>query len=87
MVAVVAPIKATIDAITPTTGIDFPISNPITNTVPIRPSSIPIHWVVLTFSFKMGPDKIFVNTGCKPTMSAERVADKPTLYEKKTPPR
>ena len=79
MVAVVAPIKATTDAITPSIGIDFPISNPITNTVPINPNSIPIHCVLLTFSHNIGPDKILVNTGCKPTINADKVADRPTL--------
>ena len=79
IVAVVAPINATIDATTPKIGIDLPISNPITNTVPIKPKIIPIHWVEVTLSFKIGPDKIFVKTGCKPTIKADRVADRPTL--------
>ena len=87
IVAVVAPIRATIEAIIPKIGIDFPTSNPITNIVPINPSKIPIHWVKVTFSFKMGPLKMLVNTGCNPTINADRVADKPTLYEKNTPPK
>ena len=40
-----------------------------------------------TFSFKIGPLKILVKTGCNPTIKADKVADKPTLYEKNTPPR
>ena len=83
----VAPINATMDAIIPKRGIVFPISNPMTKIVPINPNNIPIHWVIVTFSFKIGPLKILVKTGCKPTIKAERVADNPTLYEKNTPPR
>ena len=36
--AVVAPIKATIEAIIPSIGIDFPISRPMTNEVPTNPN-------------------------------------------------
>ena len=41
--AVVAPIKATIEAIIPSIGIDYPISRPITNAAPTNPNKIPIH--------------------------------------------
>ena len=59
----------------------------MTNTVPINPSVIPIHWTRVTLSFNIGPLKIFVRIGCKPTIRADSVADKPIEYEKKTPPR
>ena len=59
----------------------------MTNTVPINPSAIPIHWTSVTLSFNIGPLKIFVRIGCKPTIKADNVADKPIEYEKKTPPR
>ena len=60
IVAVVAPIKATIDARIPNIGIDFPISNPITKAVPNNPNNIPIHCVKVTFSFNIGPLKILL---------------------------
>ena len=56
----------------------------MTNTVPINPSPIPIHWTRVTLSFRIGPLKIFVRIGCKPTIRADSVADKPIEYEKKT---
>ena len=64
-----------------------PISNPITIQVPKKPNNIPTHCLHVTFSFKIGPAKIFVKMGCKDTMSAPIVADKPREKAKKTPPR
>ena len=55
----------------------------MTNTVPINPRAIPIHWTSVTLSFNIGPLKIFVRIGCKPTIRADNVADKPIEYEKK----
>ena len=78
MVTIVAPSNATIDDIIPIKGIVFPISKPITSIVPLRPNMIPTHWIIVTFSFKIGPLKIFVKTGCKPNIKAESDADKPS---------
>ena len=71
----------------PRNGISDPISKPNTRVAPIKPSSPPTHCFKVTFSPNIGPLKIFVRIGCKPTIRADNVADKPIEYEKKTPPR
>mgnify|MGYP004181127673 CR=1 FL=1 len=55
--------------------------------MPIKPKDIPNHCINVTLSFKIGPLKIFVKIGCRPTIKADKVADKPSEYEKNTPPR
>ena len=57
----------------------MPISFPITKTVPIKPKKIPNHCIKVTLSLRIGPLNILVNTGCNPTINADRVADNPIL--------
>ena len=42
-----------------------------------KPKNIPIHCVTVTFSFKIGPLKIFVKMGWRHTINADNVAVSP----------
>ena len=69
-VAEVTEIKDIKAASTPAAGNVFPISKPITKLAPINPKKTPNHFFQVIFSFKMGPAKAFVRTGCKVTINA-----------------
>ena len=86
-VELVIAINATNDDKTPITGKFEPTSNPKTNAAPIKPSKAPVHCLKDTFSFKIGPAKTLVKTGCNVTINAVIPVGIPTEIEKNTPPK
>ena len=74
-------------AITAVVGRLDPISNPKTKTAPKNPKKTPVHCIQETFSFKSGPARALVSTGCKVTINAAIPVGKPFEIEKKTPPK
>ena len=66
----VIAIKAIIVAIKPAIGISEPISKPKTNAAPTKPNKTPVHCLIVTFSFKIGPLKAFVSIGWRVTINA-----------------
>ena len=74
-------------ATTPIVGRFDPISKPKTNTAPKKPNKTPIHCFQVTFSFNIGPAKMFVKIGCRVTIKAAIPVGKPFEIEKKTPPK
>ena len=87
MVDAVIEINAIIVATSPNNGIFDPKSNPKTSAAPKNPSNTPIHCLKVTFSFRMGPLKIFVKIGWSVTIKAAIPAGIPIDIEKKTPPK
>ena len=66
----VIAIKAIIVATKPIIGISEPTSKPKTNVAPTNPSKTPIHCLIDTFSFKIGPLRAFVKIGWSVTIRA-----------------
>ena len=87
MVDAVIEINAIIVAIKPNSGIFVPKSNPKTNVAPKNPSKTPTHCLKVTFSFKIGPLRIFVKIGWRVTINAAILVGIPIEIEKKTPPK
>ena len=80
-VAQVTAIKEIITAIIPSNGKDLPISKPITKVAPTNPNKTPTHFFHVIFSFKIGPAKAFVRTGCSVTIKAAIPVGKPIEIE------
>ena len=59
----VIAIRAIIVATNPSIGISFPKSKPSTNEEPIKPKNTPIHCLIETFSFNIGPLSRLVKIG------------------------
>ena len=87
IVEAVIEINAIIVAINPSNGIFVPKSNPKTSVAPKNPSKTPIHCLKVTFSFNIGPLRIFVKIGWRVTINAAILVGIPIEIEKKTPPR
>ena len=77
----VTAIKDIITAITPSNGNDSPISKPITKAAPRNPNKTPSHFFNVIFSFKIGPAKAFVRTGCSVTIKAAILVGRPIEIE------
>ena len=72
---------------TPAIGNVFPMSKPITKLAPINPNKTPNHFFQVIFSLNKGPDKIFVNIGCKVTIKATIAAGIPIEKAYQQPPK
>ena len=55
--------NATIVAANPNMGMSEPTSKPKTNVAPKNPSKTPIHCLIVTFSFNIGPPRALVRIG------------------------
>ena len=87
IVEVVMAIKATIVATKPRIGILDPTSKPKTKAAPTKPKRTPIHCLIDTYSFSIGPLRAFVRIGWSVTINAAIPVGIPFEIEKKTPPK
>ena len=58
-----------------------------TSAIPTRPAANPIHCNRATRSPSTAPTRHAVTIGCRPTISAETPAGRPSAIDQKTPPR